>query len=123
MAVLGLCCCAGFFSSCGKQGLLSGCGLWISVCRSFCCCGAQALGTRASLPEAHGLSNVAPRLQNTGLIVVVHGLSCSIFPTQGSNPHLLHWQVDSLPLSHQRSPVICFYFLFGSRETVQFSSS
>ena len=23
-----------------------------------------------------------------------------IFPDQGSNPHLLHWQPDSLPLSH-----------------------
>ena len=27
-----------------------------------------------------------------------------IFPTQGSNPHLLHWQADSLPLNHQASP-------------------
>ena len=40
--------------------------------------------------------------------VVVLGLSCSaaggIFPDQGSNPCLLHWQVDSLPLSHQGSP-------------------
>ena len=30
-----------------------------------------------------------------------------IFPTQGSNPHLLwllHWQPDSLPLSHLASP-------------------
>ena len=27
-----------------------------------------------------------------------------IFPTQGSNPHLLHWKVDSLLLSHQGSP-------------------
>ena len=27
-----------------------------------------------------------------------------IFLTQGLNPHLLHWQVDSLPLSHQGSP-------------------
>ena len=26
-----------------------------------------------------------------------------IFPIQGSNPHLLHWQGDSLPLSHQGS--------------------
>ena len=26
-----------------------------------------------------------------------------IFLTQGSNPHLLHWQADSLPLSHQGS--------------------
>ena len=28
-----------------------------------------------------------------------------IFLTQGLNPQLLHWQADSLPLSHQRSPL------------------
>ena len=28
-----------------------------------------------------------------------------IFPTQGWNPCLLHWQVDSLPLSHLGSPI------------------
>ena len=28
-----------------------------------------------------------------------------IFPTQGVNPYLLHWQVGSLPLSHQPSSV------------------
>ena len=27
-----------------------------------------------------------------------------IFLTQGLNPHLLHWQVDSLPLSHREAP-------------------
>ena len=27
-----------------------------------------------------------------------------IFPTQGSNSCLLHWQADSLPLNHQGSP-------------------
>ena len=32
-----------------------------------------------------------------------HFLLQGIFPTQGLNPHLLHWQVDSLPLSHQGS--------------------
>ena len=32
-----------------------------------------------------------------------HFLLQGIFPTQGWNPHLLHWQVDSLPLSHQGS--------------------
>ena len=41
-------------------------------------------------------------------VVVAHGLSCSkacgIFPDQGLNPCLLHWQVDSLPLGHQGSP-------------------
>ena len=30
-------------------------------------------------------------------------------PTQGLNPSLLHWQVDSLPLSHQGSPSICIH--------------
>ena len=50
---------------------------------------------------------------------MVHGLSCSktwgIFPDQGLNPCLLHWQLDSLQLSQQRSPlpifnqVLCFY--------------
>ena len=29
--------------------------------------------------------------------------SRGIFPTQGLNPSLLHWQADSLPLSHQGS--------------------
>ena len=39
-------------------------------------------------------------------------LSCSIahgiFPDQGWNPRLLHWQADSLPLSHQGSPESLF---------------
>ena len=33
-----------------------------------------------------------------------HPLLQEIFPTQGSNLGLLHWQVDSLPLSHQGNP-------------------
>ena len=44
----------------------------------------------------------------TGFSSWVHRLSCSeargIFPDQGSNPCLLYWQTDSLPLSHQGSP-------------------
>ena len=50
---------------------------------------------------------VAPGLQSTGSIFV-HGLSFSvargILPDQGLNLRLLHWQMDSLPLSHQGSP-------------------
>ena len=42
---------------------------------------------------------VAPGLQSTGSVVVVHRLSCSmtggIFVDQGSNLCLLHWQADS----------------------------
>ena len=29
-----------------------------------------------------------------------HCLLQGIFPTQGSNPYLLHWRADSLPLNH-----------------------
>ena len=52
---------------------------------------------------------MVPRLQSTGFIVVADGLSCSaaggiFLPDQRSNPSLLHWQVDSLLLSHQGSP-------------------
>ena len=32
-----------------------------------------------------------------------HVLLQAIFLIQGSNPSLLHWQVDSLPLTHQGS--------------------
>ena len=51
---------------------------------------------------------VARGLENTGSIVVAHRLSCSVafgvFLDQGSNLYLLHWQVDSLPCSHQGTP-------------------
>ena len=38
-----------------------------------------------------------------------HFLLQGTFPTKGSNPyllHLLHWQVDCLPLSHLGSPIV-----------------
>ena len=35
---------------------------------------------------------------------VATSFSRGIFPTQGSNPHLLLCQADSLPLCHQGSP-------------------
>ena len=36
----------------------------------------------------------------------LHFLLQGIFPTRGSNPHLLHWQVGALLLSHQGSPAL-----------------
>ena len=64
MAVLGL---RWAFSNCREQGLLCSCYAWASRCSDFDC-GAQALGSWAS-------------------VVVVHGLSCSmirgVFPDQG----------------------------------------
>ena len=49
-----------------------------------------------------------PRLQSEGSIFVAHELRFStahgISPDQGSNPGLLHWQADSLSLSHHGIP-------------------
>ena len=42
-----------------------------------------------------------------------HFLLQGISLTQGSNPSLLHWQVDSLPLNHQESPQIFCLSQFG----------
>ena len=73
-------------------------------------CGGSLVGDhRIQGPQASAVA--VPGLQNTGS-VVAHGLSCPVAcgilqgSNQGSNPHLLKWQVDSLPLSHQRSPIL-----------------
>ena len=51
-------------------------------------------------------------------VVVAHGLSrpaaCGIFPDQGSNPCLPHWQADSQPLRHQGSPDSLCYTAEGN---------
>ena len=88
LAGLGLCCFAQTFSSCSKQGPPSSCCAEAPHCSGFSCCRAQTLGTWASVFVAHRLSRSS---------------ACGIFPDQGSNPCLLHWQADSHPVSHQGS--------------------
>ena len=66
MAVLGLCCCARAFSSCGELGLLflAVHGLLIVVashCGGFSCCGVRALGAWASLVAAYGFGSCGSR--------------------------------------------------------------
>ena len=39
-----------------------------------------------------------------------HFWACGIISDQRSNPCLLHWQADSLPLSHHGSPYVAFIF-------------
>ena len=53
-----------------------------------------------SLPgsSVHGI------LQARILGWVAISFSRGVFPARGLNPHLLHWQASSLPLSHPRSP-------------------
>ena len=101
LAALGLGCCARAFSRCVKKGLLSICAVQASHCGviSFRSTGSRACGCSSCSSRApdHRLSSV-----------VAHGLSCSaacgILPDQGLNLCLLHWQADSLPLSHRGSP-------------------
>ena len=67
------------------RGLFSSCRDQASHCWD-CCCGARALG-------------------HTGSGVAIHGLRCSeacgMFPDQGLNLRLLHWQAHSSPRNHQ----------------------
>ena len=102
----GLPCCMGF-SLVSASGGLCRYSVWTSRWGGFSCCRAQALGHM-------GPVLAAPRLQSTGLVVVPQGLSCpeawGIFLAQGLNLCLLHWQSDSLLLSHEGSSFI-FKFL------------
>ena len=40
--------------------------------------------------------------------VLSHSTACRIFPDQGSNPCLLHWQPDSYTLDQKKSPLFPF---------------
>ena len=72
----------------------------------YCCCSVTKLFPTlcdpmdCSLPvsSAHGIS------QSRILVWVAISFSRGCIPTQRSNPHLLHWQADYLPLSPQGSP-------------------
>ena len=96
------------FRSCVSGGYLS---VVLGLLNALVCL-VQSAGSRA--PRLGTCSSWAQELQlsgsSTGSIVVVHGLSCSaacgVFSDQGSNPCLLHWQVDSLPLDRQKSPIL-----------------
>ena len=74
--------------------------------------GYSPVAVRGLLIEAASLCT-KHRLYGAGLIVVVHGLTCSlacgILPDQGSNLCLLHQRKDSLPLGHQGSPSTPFF--------------
>ena len=68
--------------------------------------GAQAVqGVQAPVVTARGLRAQAQQLWRAGCLSTP---ACGMFPDQGSNPGLVHWQADSLPLSHQESPVLFF---------------
>ena len=100
LAVLGLVAAQAFLEL-RRAGAPLGCRAQASLFRGFSCCGA--------------------RLWSIGSVVVAHGLSCSaawgVFPDQGLNPRLLHWQADSFPVSHQgsRSTFFCLFWNGNTR--------
>ena len=86
-------------------------GLWPNylpdgVCVYVCVC---ALSQVQLFKTPRTIAHKAPLTQdfpgkNTG--VCCHFFLQGIFLTQGWNPCLLHWQADSLQLSHQGSPTL-----------------
>ena len=71
LAALGLCCCTRAFSSCGERGLLFVAVRGLLIAMASLCCGARALGTRASVLVALGLRscglrNLEHRLSSCG---------------------------------------------------------
>ena len=75
---------SGLLTSCGRWRLLSSCAVWAVHCGGFCC---------SSRVLEYRLSSCGTQ-------------TCGIFPDRGLNSRLLNWQADSLPLSHQGSPLV-----------------
>ena len=99
MAVLGLCCCKGFFLTVVSRGYFPVAVYKILiVMASLVGMDSRALGLhwRQHMGSVVG----ALGLNSTGSVAVAHGLSFSaryeIFLDQELNPCLLHWQVGSL---------------------------
>ena len=87
------------------------CGLSIIYTIVYCCwlCNPMALAHQA--PPIMGF----PRQEYWA---GCHSLLQGIFPNQGSNPCLLHWQVDSLPLKHQGSLDNSLYLLIPDTQSI-----
>ena len=78
----------------------------VDECACVCVCvlSHSVIPNSLQLPGLYPSMLLCPRDfpgKNTG--VGCHFFLPRIFPTQGSNPCLLHWQADSLPLIHQGS--------------------
>ena len=83
-----------------------------------CCCGCLVARSCPTLLQPRGLKPTRPLHpwdspgKNPG--VGCHFLLQGIFPTQGSNPHLLHRQANSLPLSTWEAPLPTIMYTIDS---------
>ena len=66
---------------------------------------------RSTQPQSYDFYRLQLEKKGRAITVAVDSTECchsllqGISLTQGSNPRLLHWHVDSLPRSHQGSPI------------------
>ena len=82
---------------------------------------SESLGPLDCSPPGSSVYGIPRQERWSGLPFSLPG---EIFPTQGSNPGLqgpLHWQVDSLPLSHLENPIIPIVQTKSEAETNQSS--
>lgn len=70
---------AGFFSNCGKQGLLSSCRALASHFSGFSCYEARVLGAWASWCSVRSSVLAAPELQARALVVALAQLLCGMW--------------------------------------------
>ena len=81
----------------------------LSSSPSNCCCClvTKSFLTLCDLMDSSLLGSSVHGISQAEILEWVSiSYSRGIFLIQGLNPHLLHWQVDSLPLSHQGSPLL-----------------
>ena len=94
----------GLFSSCGKQGVLLSQVHGPLTVVVFLVVEHGPSGMTTSVAATYGLSSCGSRVLEQRLSSC--SMACRIFLDQGMNLCLLHWQADSLPISHQESPPI-----------------
>ena len=97
------------------------CNLCVFVCVCVC---VRACSVLINTLQSHGLgpsrllgpSNFPGKYTGVGCHFLLQG----IFPIQGLNLCLLHWQADALPLHHMGSPFVCFIPIFFYFFTLQY---
>ena len=85
--------------------------MYIHVCVCVCVCSVAQLCPTLYDPMNYIARILSPwKFPGKNIGVGCHFLLQGIFLTQRSNPpffYLLHWQADSLPLSHLGNPFMC----------------
>ena len=91
-------------SFCSQQGVEERAFLGVCTCHfivfvvSLLCCVQQFCNPKDCSPPGSSV----PGISQARVLERVPISFSAIFPAQGLNLHLLHWQVDSLPLSHRK---------------------